>query len=215
MLREKAGTLTISAAVPLLPFNDANGQHLADVSGFAKVLDYIIIMNYDIWGPWSPAVGPNAPLSDTCAPTADQMGSAISGVHAWNVAGMPLCQIILGVPGYGHAYTVAPSDAFANASSTELAPYPPSNASRPPLGDSWDNTSGTDVCGVFQASGGTWNMRGLVQGGWLTPDGAPQTGILYRYDSCSHTVRISLHLIMNIPLTRLGSPTFITRPLKS
>ncbi|KAG2043438.1 hypothetical protein BDR03DRAFT_1005477 [Suillus americanus] len=63
-LRKYCSDLTISAAVSLTPFRDSNGNPLTDVSAFAKVLDYIAIMDYDVWDSqsWSPAVGPNAPL---------------------------------------------------------------------------------------------------------------------------------------------------------
>ncbi len=41
MLRSKAPNLILSAAVMLKPFLDSNGNAMSDVSGFAKVLDYI------------------------------------------------------------------------------------------------------------------------------------------------------------------------------
>ncbi|KAL4077337.1 glycoside hydrolase family 18 protein [Scleroderma yunnanense] len=173
-------TVTLSAAVPLAPYQ-------SDVSGYAETLDYIVMMNYDIWGPWSPSVGPNAPLDDACATTDKQMGSAVSGVNAWNKAGFPIDKIVLGVPSYGHSYSVSPSNAFVKGSSDQLAAYPPFNASNQPLGDSWDNTGGTDACGVYQGPGGTWNMRFLADGSWLTNDGVPADGIYYRYDDCSKT----------------------------
>lgn len=55
-------TLILSAAAATVPFTDPNGKPSTDVSGFSEVLDFIAIMNYDIWGPWSSTVGPNAPL---------------------------------------------------------------------------------------------------------------------------------------------------------
>ena len=48
-------------------------------------------MNYDLWGPWSPTVGPNAPLFDSCAP--QPMGSAESAVKAWTGAKFPARQV--------------------------------------------------------------------------------------------------------------------------
>lgn len=178
--------ITISATTPLLPFRDANGQPLTDVSEFAKVLDFISIMNYDVNGPWSPRLGPNAPLQDSCADTAYQFGSAATAVKAWRAAGFPLKKTVLGVPSYGHSYYVTPSDAFAN-NTKDLAPYPPFSKSKTPLGDGWDNTTSVDACGVTQPSGGTWNLRGLVAGGWLSADGKPAQGIYYSYDNCSRT----------------------------
>ncbi|KAG2127499.1 glycoside hydrolase family 18 protein [Suillus clintonianus] len=182
-------TLTLSAAVTVVPFYDATGNPSTDVSGFSKVLDYIALMNYAIWGPWSPTVGPNAPLDDTCLAAGKREGSAVSAVKAWSDAGIPANQIVLGVPTYGHSYSVSPSDAFASDKKT-LAAYPAFNASNQPLGDAWDNSTagGYDACGVYgSGSGGTFNFRGLMDGGFLTAKGKPADGIHYRYDSCSQT----------------------------
>ena len=180
--------LILSAATAITPFLDASGSPSTNVSGFAEVLDYITIMNYDVWGSWSSTVGPNAPLNDTCAPPADQVGSAVSAVMAWTAAGMPVNQIVLGVPSYGHSFSVSPSDAFVDSSKTELVPYPKFNASNQPLGDAWDDTGSVDACGVYEGPGGTFELWGLVDGGFLTANGNTAPGIFYRYDSCSQTV---------------------------
>jgi chitinase len=44
------GTARISAAVQTTPFADATGQPMKDVRPFADVLDWLLIMNYDVWG---------------------------------------------------------------------------------------------------------------------------------------------------------------------
>ncbi|KAG2074128.1 chitinase [Suillus decipiens] len=181
-----AAKLVLSAAVSVLPFYDATGDHSTDVSGFAKVLDYIVIMNYDVWGSWLPNVGPNSPLNDTCAVSTQQQGSAVSAVEAWTKAGIPVDQIVLGVPAYGHSFSVPPSDAFTPGKK-ELAAYPSFNASNQPLGDAWDNTGSVDACGVFEGPGGTFNFWGLIDAGFLTKEGKVADGIYYRYDTCSQT----------------------------
>ncbi|KAG9316848.1 glycoside hydrolase family 18 protein [Chiua virens] len=109
--------LTLSAATSIVPFRDASGNPSIDVSGFAEVLDYIAIMNYDVWGSWSPAVGPNSPLNDTCAPPDYQDGSAVSAIKAWTAAGIPVNQIVLGVASYGHSL----ASRLTTRSSTALA----------------------------------------------------------------------------------------------
>lgn len=43
-------TARISAAVQTTTFADANGQPMDDVRAFADVLDWILLMNYDVWG---------------------------------------------------------------------------------------------------------------------------------------------------------------------
>ncbi|KAG2353437.1 glycoside hydrolase superfamily, partial [Suillus spraguei] len=87
--------LTVSAAVSLEPFTDVSGKPSADVSGFAQVFDYITLMNYDVWGPSSTHVGPNAPLNDTCASPENRQGSAVSAIKVWTAAGMPINKIVL------------------------------------------------------------------------------------------------------------------------
>ncbi|OAX39728.1 glycoside hydrolase family 18 protein [Rhizopogon vinicolor AM-OR11-026] len=182
----KGDSITISAAVSISPFVDSNGNPSTDVSGFAKVLDYVAIMDYDIWGSWSSTVGPNAPLNDTFATSSDQQGSAVSAVNAWSKAGMPVDQIVLGVAAYGHSFSVNPSDAFVSGTKT-LATYPAFDKSKQPLGDAWDNTGSMDACDVYEEPGGTFRFWGLIDGGFLTKKGTTAPGIYYRYDLCSQT----------------------------
>ena len=42
--------LVLTAAAPISPWRGADGNPSADVSEFAKLLDYVAIMNYDISG---------------------------------------------------------------------------------------------------------------------------------------------------------------------
>ena len=155
------------------------------MTGFADVLDWISIMNYDIWGPWNSRVGPNAPLADACAATAYQLGSATSAVKAWSGAGFPEDKIVLGVPGYGHSFRVPRNEAYEEGSTT-LASYPRFESHSQPTGDAWDQY------------GGTYNLWGLVDMGYLSPNGSVKSGIGYRYDACSDTVsRKVCHKITN------------------
>ncbi|KAH7903127.1 glycoside hydrolase family 18 protein [Hygrophoropsis aurantiaca] len=184
--------LVLSAAVAVTPFVGPDGNPSTDVSGFADALDYIAIMNYDIWGlgstaVGSTAVGPNAPLNDACVAAADQIGSAVSAVKKWSAAGIPADKIVLGVASYGHSFSVPPMDAFVPGSKTQLMAYPAFNASNQPLGDAWDDTGSVDSCGVYEGPGGDWDFWGLIDGGFLTPQGMPAEGIYYRYDTCSQT----------------------------
>ncbi|KAI0707540.1 glycoside hydrolase [Cerioporus squamosus] len=170
-LRATAGqNLTISAAAGITPFAGPDGTPMADVSAFADALDYVAIMNYDVWGSWSNTVGPNAPLNDTCA--SDQEGSAL----------------VLGVASYGHSFKVSQSDAV---SGSELAAYPAFDKTTQPLGDSWDEVApaGVDQCGNPTAGGasGIFDFWGLIEGGFLTQNGTAADGIEYRFDECSQT----------------------------
>jgi len=187
-----AKNLTLSAAVGLTPFASSSGSPMTDVSAFASVLDFVEVMNYDVWGMWSAGgVGPNAPLNDTCAPAADQQGSAVSAVKAWTAAGFPADQIVLGVASYGHSFLVEEAQALVSPGSDALAAYPAYNTTYQPQGDSWDvySPGGPGQCGGTSAGGydGIWDFWGLVQGGYLTNNGSVASGIGYRYDSCSQT----------------------------
>ena len=204
--QEGAQNLIVSAAVADAPFVGPDGTPLSDVSEFTKVLDYIgtlsatfiseltfvlshhtEVMNYDIWGSWDSTVGPNAPLDDSCATT--QEGSAMSAVKAWTSAGFPANKIILGVASYGHSFHVNRSDALDASGNIEL--YAPFDKSQQPAGDKWDSTaSGVDVCGNPNTVGGVFDFWGLIEGGFLTENGAVASGIDYTFDNCSKTVRI-------------------------
>jgi chitinase len=162
--------LSITAAVYPTPFVGPNGAPLTDVSAYANVLDYVEIMAYNIWGPWSSAVGPGAPLNDTC--TNQQHGSVVDSVRLWTQAKFPSNQLVLAVPSYGYSYFVAESDALQNG---QITSYPPFDPSQQPQGDAWNTDSG-----IF-------DFWGLVQGGFLNAKGSAASGIHYRFDSCSQT----------------------------
>jgi chitinase len=180
--------LTLSAATSITPFHDVSGNPSTNISSLAEVLNYIAIMDYDVWGSWSSTVRPNAPLNDTCAASANQAGSAVSAVKAWTAAGILVNQIVLSVTSYGHSYSVPPSNVFFSGSETELVAYPKFNASNQPLGDAQSDIGGVNVCGVYQGPSGTFTFKSLVNGGFLTTEGDPASGIYYRYDACSQTV---------------------------
>ncbi|KAJ6623753.1 glycoside hydrolase family 18 protein [Mycena sp. CBHHK59/15] len=177
--------LVLTVAVGTTPFAGADGQPMQDVSEFGKVLDRIALMVYDVWGSWSPSVGPNAPLNDSCATAADRMGSAASAVNSWMAAKFPANQITLGVAAYGHSYSVAPSAAL---SGSELTSYPAFDASAQPMGTS--DTSGDtslDPCGNRNGISGLFTFAGLISSGFLNSTGSAAEGIDYRFDSCSQT----------------------------
>lgn len=180
--------IIVTAATATRPFTGPNGSPSANVAPFARVLDYVALMNYDIWGPWSPTVGPNGPLNDTCAAPENRAASAVSAVQSWNAAGIPLDQLVLAVPGYGHGFRVRRNQAYVSGSTTVLKPYPSFDNVDRPTGDAWDSGASVDVCGVNNPPGGNFNFWGLIANGFLKVDGTPAPGIGYRYDECSQTV---------------------------
>jgi chitinase len=194
-LRTALPTTTFSAATSLTPFMSPDlTTPSTNVSAFAGVLDYVALMNYDVWGPWSTGVGPNAPLNDTCvANSTNQVGSAVSAVEAWTKAGIPADQIVLAVASYGHGFSVSPSDALT--SDNAIGAYVPFNKTFTPAGDAWDDApvaGAVDVCGNPEAQGGNWNFWGLISAGFLNENGTANTagGVAYRFDECSQTVSV-------------------------
>ncbi|KPV77337.1 glycoside hydrolase family 18 protein, partial [Rhodotorula graminis WP1] len=79
----------------------ADGSPLTDVSAFAKVLDHILVMNYDVWGA-SSTPGPNAPLRDDCPGSLQPGANMQSAIDTWTKAGMPASKILMGIPAYGY-----------------------------------------------------------------------------------------------------------------
>ncbi|KAG0707952.1 glycoside hydrolase family 18 protein [Suillus ampliporus] len=183
-LKQQLPNISLSAATPVRPWNDATGNPSTDLTSFAKVLDYIEIMNYDVYGDtFSKVVGPNSPLDDSCAPAAEQTGSATSAVKLWTAAGFSAKQILLGVPSYGHGYSISTSVAVQN---NALTSYPSFNTNNFVTGDSWD-AAGPDACGISQPASGDFNFWGLIAGGFLNEDGSVASGMTGRFDTCSQT----------------------------
>lgn len=177
--------LLITAAVGINPFNNETDLPSTDVSAFGEVFDYVTVMNYDLWGSWSTGVGPNGALNDTCAAPANQQGSAVHAVNAWTSAGFPSEKLVLGLPAYGHSFSVTPEDAF-NGTET-IVPYTKFNATVHPAGGAWDDPAGVDVCGVATAQGGVITFAGLVEQGYLDESGEVVDGVPYVWDECSQT----------------------------
>ncbi|KIJ14561.1 chitinase [Paxillus involutus ATCC 200175] len=186
--RQQAPNLTLSAAVGITPFVDDTGSPSTDVSSFASVLDWIEVMNYDVFGTFSSVDGPNAPLNDTCAASGNQQGSAVSAVAAWTKAGFPADKIVLGVPAYGHSYTVPTSTAVSGSTLNIYTAFDKTNI---PIGDSWDPPTTTpDICGnppVGNGNSGVYNFWALIQDGFLNQDGSVASGMNSLFDQCSQT----------------------------
>lgn len=108
-LRQSMGpNKLITMATAHNAFKGPNGQPLADVSAHAKILDHILLMNYDVWGA-SANPGPNAPLDNACGNSLQPGASAKAGIDQWSAAGMPLNKIVLGLPAYGYVSTSSAS----------------------------------------------------------------------------------------------------------
>ena len=179
--------IIISAAAGVTPWVDSTGSPSKNVSSFSNVVDFVTIMCYDIpsnlsFGAWS-----SSPLDDSCAPISARTGSIMSAVSTWTAAGIPQSQIVVGVPSYGHSFSILPGGSGQNTSTT--LPMYPSYSSVHARGDKWDAfPNATNVCGDLEGSGGTYEYWGLMEGGFLNITGSPESGIKYRFDNCSKTV---------------------------
>ncbi|KAF8556981.1 glycoside hydrolase [Imleria badia] len=91
----------ISAAVQDSPFAGPDGQPMKDVSAFSHFVDWVTIMNYDVYQTRQPP-GPNAPLSNACGNSSEPSQNAVGSYNAWTSAGFPASKIVLGVPAYGY-----------------------------------------------------------------------------------------------------------------
>ncbi|KAJ7267667.1 glycoside hydrolase superfamily [Mycena haematopus] len=198
-----ASNVTLTAATAVVPFPTTNTSLIPQ---FATVLDWIAPMVYDLswnWTAGSPLIQralPSSPLDDSCfASTPDATGDGLTGrgsarsaVEAWVSAGIPRAQIVLGVPAYGHSFNVNASTAFlapspADGNKTQLTPYPPYDTLNHTVGDAWDSTGGTDMCGRYWGPGGVWDFWALVGAGYLLANGSAAPGVPYRWDECSST----------------------------
>lgn len=184
--------LTLTAATSLFPWYDTAGVSYTngELSGFADVLDYIMIMAYDIYGAWAATGGPNAPLAYECD-TRNNQGGASEGVAKWIAAGLPAEQIVLAVGAYGHGFSVNASAAFPLGNGTALNAYPAQNSSDRFQGSSWDNDPPVDECGNTNPPSGTYTFWSLIdEAKFLDESGNPAAGIAYGYDNCSQTVSL-------------------------
>lgn len=168
----------ITAATQVWPFYGPDGQPLPDVSDFAAIFDWILLMNYDIWGS-SSKPGPNAPLSDGCKNSTQPTANAYAAVASWQAAGFPASKITLGVPAYGY---------LQKSSASHLYQRSWRGMSPPP-----HKRQGGSVT-VKNEAGGTTNgqimWHSLVDQGALTLSGGSYVGaggFTRHWDECSST----------------------------
>ncbi|KAF9969689.1 hypothetical protein BGZ73_007820 [Actinomortierella ambigua] len=165
--------LEISLATRIVPFDGPGGQ-LRDVSEFAKVVNHINIMAYDINGSWSPVTGANAPFGGTAGSL-----SFSGGAQAWIDAGFPPEQINMGVPFYGRSL-ISKND--MSWSSSIAAPFEP----RVPVGDNNDGLW-TDPCENTATYSGVWKYRNLREQGIVTREGQAIAPWIRTFDNDSQT----------------------------
>lgn len=161
----------LTAAAQTAPFTDENGEPMRDASEFAKVLDWVLIMNYDVWGcTLSHAIlqdstnqstasiepGANAPLNNGCGNSTQPTENAVSAYEQWTSAGFPPNKLVLGVPSYGY---------ISGSTATNLR-------ARSTSGASGSNSSMVVVHSDEGTDGVQVQFRTLVAQGALSPSGS-------------------------------------------
>lgn len=162
----------ITAATQVWPFYGSSGQPMSDVSGFAEIFDWILIMNYDIYGS-STEPGPNGPLKDGCKTSSQPTANAYAAVASWTAAGMPAHKISLGLAAYGYIQM-----SNADRLQRRTYPYPVSKRAVTIKNDEGGTSSGQ----ITFAS--IFNQGALVKdGNGFTGAG----GFTRNWDECSST----------------------------
>ncbi|KAF9934584.1 hypothetical protein FBU30_001348 [Linnemannia zychae] len=164
--------LEISLATRVVPFDGSEGQ-MRDVSEFAKVVNHINVMAYDINGSWGTVTGANAPL------TGDSELTYTNGAQAWIDAGFPSAQINMGVPFYGRSLTTKRD--MSNQQSMQ-APF----MKQIPIGDNNDELW-TDPCEKEASFSGVWKYKNLREQGLIDRNGNARTPWIRKFDQDSQT----------------------------
>ncbi|KAI9016825.1 glycoside hydrolase superfamily [Hyaloraphidium curvatum] len=86
----------VSTAIPAVPYY----VDRFNVSAICAVSDFINVMSYDYYGPWSSTAGPNAPLFNT----RDAALSVYGSFDMLANRGCPRSKMNLGIPFYGYRY---------------------------------------------------------------------------------------------------------------
>lgn len=187
-LRKRIGNGKLVTAVAAdSTFIGSDGNPLADVSEYAKYLDYINLMVYDEAGEWDPNSASASPLGQpesSCGSDA----SVYSGVAAWTNAGFPAAKILLGIPTYAHGLTTlnATLEETTVDGYKTLINQPISDVL--PKGTALDVTGGVDVCGNPTGYTGEYLYTELIEQGLLSTNGSAGVNGYTRYwDECSQT----------------------------
>lgn len=177
--------LVLTAAAGMKPWVE-NGAPSTDVSAFAKLLDRVSIMGYDVHGGWAATktVGANAPLNAGCPASPD--GGVSNAIDDWVAAGIPANQLMLAVPAYARTFTV---DKTA-VGSTGITTFNPSFLGIPlGEGETVADTSGPDpLCpGDDKRPGGMFTFNALIKEGYLDESGNATSAVTHGYDTCTET----------------------------
>ncbi|KAJ1730362.1 hypothetical protein LPJ61_003050 [Coemansia biformis] len=171
-------TKLVALGVGMAPFMGPDGP-LRDVSEYAKLVDYINILAYDVNGPHGNTTGPNAPLSYQAGH--GSQASLVSAVDSWTAAKFPAKQITAGISFYGRAAT-----ALDDMTQKSWDIYQPRENAIP----KGDDADGLWVDGCTDRTphySGVWSFGNLRSQGLLQSPDAAQSPWQRYWDSVSMT----------------------------
>lgn len=167
----------LTLALRVQPFDGPNGP-IADVSEYAKVVDFGSLMQFDINGGWNNVTGPMTPFN--FQPGKGLQVSFVSAIDAWTSAGWPANQLNAGYAFYGRSTT-----ALQDMTKDPTNQYQP-QASVVPLGDSEDG-AWYDTCAGVTANSGTWQWKHLIDQGVLRNPTTANAPWVRQWDNVSQT----------------------------
>ncbi|KAJ9073180.1 hypothetical protein DSO57_1019229 [Entomophthora muscae] len=169
----------ITAAVRVKPFDGPDGNPMTDVSAYAPYFDYVNIMAYDIMGPWSPTIGPNAPFVADTTRGGDGF-SFTQGIDDWLAAGFPPNKISAGLAFYGRSLI-----STVDMDQTPDNMYQPKELATP-RGDASDSNEPNFFCNEGSAYSGVYKYKYLRQDALSSPTTA-MNGYNRYFDNATQT----------------------------
>ncbi|PLW21465.1 hypothetical protein PCANC_00299 [Puccinia coronata f. sp. avenae] len=179
--------IELTAAVTLEGLVGSDGKPATkhETALLSENLDFVNLMAYDVYGPWSDTTGPLAPLLATCAP-ASAAQSVETGLQVALKQGFKASQVLLGIPGYANRFQLISPELVPKTVDKQTTLYYQNKTKVTPRGGRFDDKPGHDVCGQPQAWGGSFLVRELVRRGWLSKDQKHGLNGYTRYfDECS------------------------------
>jgi len=143
-----------------------NTEHVivdkVDYRRAAAAMDYVFMMTYDFYGPWTPVAGNHAAPRASAPDREDGLDAAVKTMTA---AGVPANKLVAGVAMYGHGFTgVAPQasgQAFTGSKYVAGYPAPEGSASYAELASRYLDRNGRGRHGyqsVLDPVTGAWNL---------------------------------------------------------
>ncbi len=171
-LAELPGSYRVSSEMPV----GAQNTKDIDVPAMAAAVDDLVLMGYDLQGPWNPQSPTNFEsnlFSSPLAPdtTAEPRISIDAAVRYFERHGAPARKLVMGIPYYGHGWTGVPAGRTAGLYQPATGPARSPDLTR--AGTELDGLDGTDPAGttdyyeIVQQPGYQWHTDPITGASWL------------------------------------------------